>query len=120
MKLKKSTKPNRNHWLKFFRTGFLILLGLAAAGFLYFSYFVLPEKVAEGIFDKAKTRLEIRWTPKDDGFSYKDVSFSTSDGVTLSGWWIAAPKAKKPLGTVILSTGSLKTAGRFWAGPSFW
>jgi alpha-beta hydrolase superfamily lysophospholipase len=119
MKLKKSTSPNPNHWLKFFRAIFLIILGLAATGFLYFSYFFLPEKVAEGIFAKSKTRLEIRWTPKDDGFSYKDVSFSTSDGVTLSGWWIAAPKAHKPLGTVILSHGVFKNRGQVLSRAEF-
>jgi dienelactone hydrolase len=27
-------------------------------------------------------------TPNDKGLSYRDVEFSTDDGVTLSGWWI--------------------------------
>ena len=119
MRLKESMKPNQNRWLKSFKTIFLIVLGLAASGFLYLGYFFLPEKVAEGIFAKAKTRLEIRWTPQDDGFSYKDVSFPTSDGVTLSGWWIAPSKAHKPLGTVILSHGVFKNRGQVLSRAEF-
>ena len=28
------------------------------------------------------------WTPKDWGFDYEDITFETSDGLKLSGWWI--------------------------------
>jgi uncharacterized protein len=108
MRLNHLKKQKRNIQPRLFITVFFILMGLAAGGFVYFSYFLLPEQVAESIVTKAKTRLVIHWTPKDDGFSYQDIFFSTSDGVTLSGWWIAAPKSHKPLGTVILSHGVFK------------
>lgn len=42
-------------------------------------------------------------TPKDLGLEYEDVTFTTSDGVKLSGWWIPAetPEAK----TIVLLHG---------------
>ncbi|AMQ19135.1 alpha/beta hydrolase [Thermococcus peptonophilus] len=33
-------------------------------------------------------RLVEDWTPKDFGFDYEDVEFTTEDGVKLSGWWV--------------------------------
>jgi uncharacterized protein len=93
-------------------------LGLAATGFLYFSYFFLPEKVAESIQAKSKIRLPLHSTPQNDGFSYKDVFFPTSDGVTLSGWWMPA-KSHKPLGTVILSHGVFKNRGQVLSRAEF-
>jgi alpha-beta hydrolase superfamily lysophospholipase len=111
-------KSKPNHWLKLLRTVFFIVLGLSAAGFLYFSYFFLPEKVAESISAKSKTRLALSSTPKDDGFFYQDISFTTSDGVTLSGWWMPA-KSHKPLGTVILSHGVFKNRGQVLSRAEF-
>jgi len=117
MRLKK--RENQNTSQKFLIRIFTAVLGLAAAGFLYFSYVFLPEKVAENIVAKAKTRLAIQWTPKDDGFSYQNVSFTTSDGVALSGWWIAPMKSHKPLGTVILSHGVFKNRGQVLSRAEF-
>jgi alpha-beta hydrolase superfamily lysophospholipase len=111
-------KSKPNHWLKLLRTVFFIVLGLSAAGFLYFSYFFLPEKVAESISAKSKTRLALSSTPKDDGFFYQDISFTTSDGVTLSGWWMPA-KSHKPMGTVILSHGVFKNRGQVLSRAEF-
>jgi alpha-beta hydrolase superfamily lysophospholipase len=111
-------KSKQNTGLKLAKTIFLIVLALAVSGFLYFSYFLLPEKVAESITAKAKIRLPLTSTPKDDGFSYQDVSFATSDGVTLSGWWISA-KSHKPLGTVILSHGVFKNRGQVLSRAEF-
>jgi uncharacterized protein len=111
-------KSKQNTGLKLAKTIFLIVLALAVSGFLYFSYFLLPEKVAESIAAKSKIRLPLTSTPKDDGFSYQDVSFPTSDGVTLSGWWMAA-KSRKPLGTVILSHGVFKNRGQVLSRAEF-
>ena len=33
-------------------------------------------------------RRPIEMTPAQEGMPYRDVSFSTSDGLTLRGWWI--------------------------------
>lgn len=41
-------------------------------------------------------------TPADKGLAYEDVSFGTSDGLTLSGWWIPYPQAR---GTVVFLHG---------------
>ncbi len=76
------------------------------AGGLYVIYQVLPEKVAEGIVAQAQVRKPTTETPKDYGITgYQDVSFLTSDGVTLSGWWLPQKAPKKPLGTILLSHG---------------
>jgi alpha-beta hydrolase superfamily lysophospholipase len=98
-------KSKPSHPLKSFFKIFLIVLVLVLAGLLYAVYVFLPERIAEGIAAKAKTRLAIHWTPREDGFAYQDVQFSTADGVSLSGWWIAPPKRRQPLGTVVLSHG---------------
>lgn len=41
-------------------------------------------------------------TPADKGLAYEDVRFGTSDGLTLSGWWIPYPQAR---GTVVFLHG---------------
>ena len=41
-------------------------------------------------------------TPEDLGLSYEKVSFRTSDGVKIAGWWIPGKKAN---GTVIVGHG---------------
>jgi alpha-beta hydrolase superfamily lysophospholipase len=101
-------KRIHNNRLKSFIKIFLIFFALAIAGFIYFCYVFLPERVAEDIVTKAKTRSAIHLTPQEDGFPYQDISFSTSEGITLSGWWIGVPKPRKPTGTVILSHGVFK------------
>ncbi len=103
---------NKTRPLKIVLSVCFVVFVLALAGFLYFAYVFLPEKVAESIVAKSKTRLPINWTPQDEGIPYQNVSFTTSDGVTLSGWYIAAPKARKPLGTIILSHGVFKNRGQ--------
>jgi fermentation-respiration switch protein FrsA (DUF1100 family) len=42
---------------------------------------------------------QIYATPKQDGYTYEDVQFSSADGTKLSGWFI--PAKGKALGTVI-------------------
>jgi len=56
----------------------LILLLLAFIGFSAFVGYrmVKPE------------RFLGEWTPKDLGFDYEDVEFTTEDGLRLRGWWI--------------------------------
>ncbi len=85
-----------------------VLVVLLGAG-LYFIYNVLPEKVAEGIMAKAQVRQPLTETPKDYGITnYQDITFTTSDGVTLSGWWLPVQASKKPLGTILLTHGVFK------------
>jgi len=110
--LKEPMNRNLNHKLKLFLTIFFVGLGLAMMSFLYFAYVFLPAKIVDTIVAKSKIRLAINWTPKDEGFSYQDVSFSTSDGVALSGWWMPALKPHKPLGTIILSHGIFHNRGQ--------
>lgn len=88
---------------------FKVFLGAVAALLatgLYFIYGYLPEKVAEGITAKAQVRCPLTESPKDYGITgYQDVSFVTSDGVTLSGWWLPVKGSQKPMGTVLLTHG---------------
>lgn len=93
-------KKKKTPWLKITCAVFLLLV----AGGLYFLYRVLPEKVAQGIVSKAQVRQPLTETPADYGIkAYQDVIFPTSDGVTLSGWWL--PVKGKPTGTVLLTHG---------------
>ncbi|NJE09839.1 alpha/beta hydrolase [Thermococcus sp. MAR1] len=59
--------------------GVLILLIVVA--FLAFLAFVAYKMVKP-------PRFVGDWTPKDLGFDYEDVEFTTEDGLKLSGWWI--------------------------------
>lgn len=96
------------------RKSFLWLIGVSAlvavllACGLYFIYGILPGKVAQTIMAKAMVHKPLAKTPKDDGYNYKDVSFTADGGVTLSGWWMPPVGKKKPVGTVILSHGFTK------------
>ncbi len=56
----------------------LILLGFLL---IAFSVFVAYKMVKP-------PRFTADWTPKDLGFDYEDVEFTTEDGLRLSGWWI--------------------------------
>jgi dipeptidyl aminopeptidase/acylaminoacyl peptidase len=59
----------------------LALLILLAVLFLVFVAFVGYKMVRP-------PRLVEDWTPRNLGFDYEDVEFTTEDGVKLSGWWI--------------------------------
>ena len=102
--MKNASKKN-NLVLKIALALVVLLLG---AG-LYFIYAVLPAKVAQGIFLKSQTRLALTETPKDYGVkNYQDVTFMTSEGITLSGWWLPLEKHEKPSGTILLTHGVFK------------
>ena len=58
--------------------GVLIFILLA---FIAFSAFVAYKMVKP-------PRFVGNWTPRDFGFDYEDVEFTTEDGLRLSGWWI--------------------------------
>jgi len=87
-----------------------ILLGILAAllaGGVFFVYEILPQKVAQGLVARSQVREPLTESPKDYGIpGYQDVTFTDSDGVTLSGWWL--PVKGKPQGTVILTHGVFK------------
>jgi fermentation-respiration switch protein FrsA (DUF1100 family) len=54
---------------------FLILLFVAFVAFVGYKMVKPPRFIGD-------------WTPKDFGFDYEDVEFTTEDGLKLSGWWI--------------------------------
>jgi fermentation-respiration switch protein FrsA (DUF1100 family) len=54
---------------------FLILLFIAFVAFVAYKMVKPPRLIGD-------------WTPKDLGFDYEDVEFTTEDGIKLSGWWI--------------------------------
>jgi len=66
------------HWL------FLLIYILIISGFLLLGFIVfVAYKMAK------PPRLIGDWTPQDFGFEYRDVEFTTEDGLKLSGWWIS-------------------------------
>jgi len=54
---------------------FILLVFLAFSAFVAYKMAKPPRFVGD-------------WTPKDLGFDYEDVEFTTEDGLKLSGWWI--------------------------------
>lgn len=48
------------------------------------------------------TRLRLWATPADVGLPFEDVSFTTKDGVPLSGWFVPAPQDSQRNNTTIL------------------
>ncbi len=102
---KTASKEKKGRLLFKIGLGFLVLLFV---GWLSFVYAILPEKVAQSIYAKSLVRKTLTDSPKNYGMAYEDVSFKTSDGITLSGWWLPAPSPKKALGTVVLSHGVFK------------
>ena len=67
----------------------LFLVGLAGsfAGLLFIVYVGFPILVTKGAA-RPKRAPVCCYTPSDLGLEYKDVSFTTGDGVTLRGWYI--------------------------------
>jgi uncharacterized protein len=97
-----------------------LVMVLLLAGGLGFVYEVLPGKVAQSIVAKSQVHQPITETPKDYGLNhYEDVSFTTSDGITLSGWWIPIPKSRKTLGTILLSHGVFKNRQQVLSRAAF-
>ncbi len=84
------------------------LFVLSIVAFLCFVYLYLPEKVAGSIVARSKTHKPLTTTPRAAGFAYRDVSFKTHDGISISGWWLPPKKNKEPLGTVLMSHGIFK------------
>jgi dipeptidyl aminopeptidase/acylaminoacyl peptidase len=76
---------SRRYWLKLARfVGVLALLGLIAIGVRLFQ---MAESLAQDALHPP--RMAITQTPADLGIaSYQDVSFVTSDGLTIRGWLI--------------------------------
>ncbi len=87
---------------------FLSLMAVVFAGAIYFIYFFLPAKVVQSIVLKSKTHQPLTTNPRADGFAYQDVSFTTKDGISISGWWMEPASKKKPLGTLLLTHGIFK------------
>ncbi len=62
-------------------------LGLLPAGLLFIIVVILPVLLAVGVTNTARVPISGD-TPADRGFAYRDVSFKTSDGLTIAGWYI--------------------------------
>lgn len=73
-------------------TGFYVLLGVM----LYF----MQERM---VFLARLPGRELVATPRDAGFQYDDVSFDTTDGFLLHGWYV---NARNPRGTVLFLHGN--------------
>ncbi|MEK7115732.1 MAG: alpha/beta fold hydrolase [Patescibacteria group bacterium] len=61
-------------------------------------------------------------TPKELGFVYEEVTFTTRDGLTLSGWFVpssAKVSASKPIKTIILLHGYPADKGNILPALSF-
>ncbi len=67
-------------------TGVVVLFSLLVFFILYLKYY---EK--KGIYFPVR---EIHLTPKEIGLEFEDVYFSSSDGIKLNGWYIAAKEAR--------------------------
>lgn len=85
-----------------------VLVLILVAGFFYFTYAYLPHQVAAGIVQKSKIHQPLTRTPKEDHFTYKDVSFKTVDGIVLSGWLLSSAAGQKTAGTIVMSHGVFK------------
>ncbi len=110
--MKRTRKP-----LPVFIRVLLITAGLAV-GAITAAYLVVPHQVARGIVEAGKRPKPVTDLPSGRSMPYNDVGFVTSDGVTLNGWWIPAPKGK-PAGTVILTHGLFKNRDQMMSRVEF-
>jgi fermentation-respiration switch protein FrsA (DUF1100 family) len=62
-------------------------LGLIPAGLVFVVVFLLPVMLAVGVTNTARVPISGD-TPTDRGVTYREVTFETSDGVTIAGWYI--------------------------------
>lgn len=78
-----------NSWTKFFLQGLRLLAGIYVGLFLLLTF--------------GQTRLmyfpsrQIINTPKDTGLEYENLRLITSDGVTISAWWIPVENQDAPV-----------------------
>jgi pimeloyl-ACP methyl ester carboxylesterase len=73
----------RRYWLRLT----LFTLVMVGVGALSLIFVVLPIRAAD-VVSYPPRQLVCCQTPADVGLHYEDVSFPTSDGVTLRGWYI--------------------------------
>ncbi|HEY4688541.1 MAG TPA: alpha/beta hydrolase [Anaerolineae bacterium] len=78
-------RRDRRYWYNLIRAGVIEL----AAVLLCLFYIVLPIAYA-GYTIHPRRAPVCCVTPADAGLAYEDVSFETSDGLTLRGWYIAS------------------------------
>ncbi len=84
-------------WLK--RVGLLVVVGLLVFVFGWVPYFLGGVAVRRYHYsDRRNDGL----TPASFGLAFQDVSFRSSDGVPLEGWWVGVPDAR---GTVVMVHG---------------
>ncbi|MGH7738677.1 MAG: alpha/beta hydrolase [bacterium] len=110
----KSSIPGRRV-PRFLGLAFLVIF----AGFFYFVYGILPEKVGQSLAARAQVREALDQPPKDDGFHYQDVDFTASDGVSLKGWWMPSGLPGSAKGTIILTHGVFKNRDQVLSRAEF-
>ena len=99
----------KNQKMSLFLKLFFVFIFLVLAVGTVFVYYVVPDKVAQSIAVMTKIHKPLTQNPKDYGLeNFKDISFTTDDGVVISGWWVPVPAKKKTLGTVLLTHGVAK------------
>jgi pimeloyl-ACP methyl ester carboxylesterase len=95
-----SSVKRKRRWLRRIVKGFFVLIVVLSLGVpLLFSFLIT----------KAKTRSDERAridTPATKGVSYEDVSFGSSDGISLSGWYL--PADKQPI-TIVMTHGMFRS-----------
>src|SRR6185369_531947 len=99
----RTSKPRRR-WLVWLRRMIIILIVI----FLALIYVVFP-LWASSLMTHASTRTidrSLTKTPQDDQAEYKDVEFTASDGVRLSGWLLASRDKRA---TIIFSHGLFRS-----------
>ena len=87
--------------------GWWRLLSIPAAAFVTFEFAIIPLTVAIYGTNLPATRLR-GVTPADQGFTYQDVSLTTTDHVRLSAWYI--PSRNGVAVVVLHGSGSTRTS----------
>jgi uncharacterized protein len=79
--------PTTLHTHRYWRRLILFTLGMLGVGALIVIFVVVPIHAADVMSYPSRQPVCCQ-TPADVGLRYEDVSFPTSDGVTLRGWYI--------------------------------
>lgn len=81
------TFVSKKRGCRYWRNLFLVGLAGSFVGLLFIVYVGFPILVTKGAAHPKRAPV-CCYTPSDLGLEYEDVSFTTSDGVTLRGWYI--------------------------------
>lgn len=82
----KENPRTRRGW-RYWRNVGVFALAAGCLGFLFFMYVGHPYYLSRGWAHPRRLAV-CCMTPVDYGLNYKEISFTTSDGLTLQGWYI--------------------------------